>query len=149
MTLTNVKSQLIGHFIDHSTFKFKDSLGDPSEEYKKIKIDDDLEEFKPQLLVQALNNLAKSEIISYIGDTNCGEVWILNQPLSQYYQNVSISNETAFYMAEILNEFYERNGEPQDIFANPLLITESDLGSILSIVDTFVLELEDDEGDEV
>jgi len=140
MTLANIRTQLLSHFLESDTFFSKD--------LEKIKVNKELEDSKKSMVQEALKDLEANKIVKKLTSSNLedGDVWILESKLDAHGQQVYLSLPISSAISETINTFIEANklGEEK---SNPLNLSERDIGALLGIINE-LLEDSDEENDE-
>ncbi len=72
-------------------------------------------------------------------------IWVLRNPIDTSSQNIEISGELAVGLAEIINNFCTIVGE-KDYKCDPLMIKDSDLASLLQIINVLADRIQKLEG---
>ena len=126
MTLTEIRNQLVGHLIKNDQFSLKDDA-------KSIKVDKHQSEIKNDLIKLAFVELEKDKLVMKTRLSGAQEdTWILEFPLGQQGQEVSLSYGAAVAIAEIINQFKEVLGEGKNRQPTEVLnITEHDIISLV------------------
>lgn len=128
MTITEVKNEVLSHFFNNPILS--------QDDFVKIKVEGVTEEVKADLILAALRELVKIDMvaqISGIGLTSFSqkECWALVRPFAEYGQSIDISPFAAELIANTINSFTSSN----DIEGPVADKTNLDEGDIIALVD--------------
>lgn len=137
MTLTDITNQIISELTDRETL-------DEQELLDSIKVPKECESDLTELIAAATQELEFQGLIKKLGIKN---KWILKQPLQSSGQSVDISMETCNEIAEIINSFLDAQGNT-GTRADKLNISEAEIGMILNILNSLMMQDPDDESKE-
>ena len=128
MTLQDITNKLFQYFINNNVFSLEENHSDIFE----VSIDPGLER---AALLKSLERFEEQKICSRL-DIDGNPVFLLNQPLQSYKQQVEISGATAAKLATVVNSWLEQNGKA-NYLVNPLEgITEFNVQVLLHIAET-------------
>lgn len=133
MTLSEIRNQILGHFVTNDHFSIEDDAG-------KITLPDSLVPSRDEIIALALSDLEKIDVVAKIGQ----DKWILRTPLISIRQNIQISGQTAELIADFINTYRDANGIKGDV-CNKLDINERDLLNFLQIAHSLLNGETDDE----
>lgn len=126
MTLSNVRTQILSHFINNDIFLISDSA--------KIKTEKELEKLKVSLVSEAMKDLEANKIVKKITDDEGVERgWILESKLGAHGQDVYISLPISDMISHTINSYIEANGMKEEL-SNSLNITERDIIALIGII---------------
>lgn len=132
MTLSNIRTQILNHFLTNDTFFHSDAV--------KIKTEKDLEKMKGGLVLQAMKDLEESKIVSKLTDAEGVERgWILESKLGSHGQEIYISLPVADAISGVINSYIQANGLKENL-SNSLNITERDIIALLEIIENTIDE---------
>lgn len=127
MTVLEVKNQLVTHFLTHSTF-------DPVKHAFEITYDKDTADFREQLCAAALKELEGQGFLRPLvkGDKT---IWVLNQPINSFPQQVVISPMLADMMANVVN--FHNDLDELDYVVDSTKIDEAVIARMINIISEY------------
>jgi hypothetical protein len=133
-TLQDITNKLFQYFIDNNVFDLEQNQSDIFE----VAIDPILER---AALLKSLEKFEEQKICSRL-DIDGNPVFLLNQPLQSFKQQIEISGATAAKIASAVNSWIEENGNGKAEYSvNPVDgITEFNLQVLLHIAETAVAQ---------
>ena len=127
-TLQDITNKLFQFFIENNAVDLEQNHSDIFE----VSIDVPLER---AALLKSLDKFQEQKLVSLL-DVDGKSVFLLNQPLQSYKQQVEISGATAAKVANVVNSWLEENGKA-NYLVNPLDgITEFNVQVLLHIAET-------------
>lgn len=126
MTISDIKSQLIGHFLTKDSFVL-------AEDFSKIEFPPEFADNKREILISAMDDLEELKIVSRIENEKKLVGWLLSAPIGSNGQEVSITLPLAQHISETINIYLKQNNIPNNT-CDPLNITEKDLWTLLTIL---------------
>jgi hypothetical protein len=138
MTLIEIRNQIFTHFLKSDTFALPNDL-------KKVKVGKNQEEFKQELVTQVLTDMQEDGLCGEISNPATGEIkaFVMAGPLGQNGQDVSISNQTAELVAEIINQYLA--SQDQEGVVDKLNINEGDIQNLAIITAQLLNGLDGDQ----
>src|SRR5437764_7996285 len=114
-TIQDLANKLFQYFINNSLFSPKEH----HDEIFEVSIDTALEQ---AALLKSLDRFEEQKIVTRL-DVNGNPIFLLNQPLQNYKQQIEISGATAAKIANVVNSWLTENGKT-DYLVNPMEINE-------------------------
>jgi len=125
MTVQDACVRAVEFFRQHDSFSTDENL-------ESVLREDETPKRSKQVFELALQRLEKREVVIR---ENGGNTWFLITPLDALPQNIVVSGETAAKIAEIVNRACQVLDDKASS-ADPLSITEADILTVCSIVDS-------------
>src|SRR5438477_11358379 len=128
MTLQDINNKLFQYFVENDTFALEENTSDIFE----VSIDAALERVA---LLKSLERFEEQKLVCRL-EVDGKPVFLLNQPLQSFKQQVEISGRTAGTIANVVNSWLKENGKA-DYLVNPLDgITEWSIQVLLHIAES-------------
>ena len=126
-TLQDITNKLFQFFIENNAVDLEQNHSDIFE----VSIDVPLER---AALLKSLDKFQEQKLVSLL-DVDGKSVFLLNQPLQSYKQQVEITGVTAGKIATVVNSWLEENGKA-DYAVNPMEINELAIQVMIHISET-------------
>lgn len=139
MTIVEIKNQLISHFYDKNVF-------DMDEDGPKIRLSDDLEGVRKEVINTVLAELASVNVVKRV-DSSTKSVWLLTQSFDSFNQSVVLSAAASEIIADTINDFRDANDIPGDT-CDKTKIMEADIMNLINICHALLESGADDFDDE-
>lgn len=126
MTLSNIRTQILSHFLKNDIFLLSD--------VSNIKTPKELDKMKHSLVSEAMKELEENKLLKKItDDEGVDRGWILENKLGSHGQEVYLSLPISSAISETINSFIDANNLKEEK-SNSLNITERDIMALLSII---------------
>jgi len=126
-TVQRITNKLFQYFIDNNAFDLEENHSDIFE----VSIEPELER---AALLKSLEKFEEQKIVTRL-DVDGKTVFLLNQPLQSFKQQVEISGATAGKIANVVNTWLAENGKA-DYLVNPMEINEWSIQVLIHIAET-------------
>lgn len=124
VTVTEVKNQVLSHFVTRTIFTSDDMTG--------IKIGADAEAWGSEIVRAALADLEATGLLRKVSST-ARDAWILVRPFNSYAQQLTLSTGAAEEMGDLINDFIRANDLPWMI-CDKSALGENDVMMLVEII---------------
>jgi len=132
MDLTTVKTDLFAFFGTHDTFSLEENFDD-----LYLLTNKEEKPFKAALIEKALEEYVAQKMVALIKfidqDGKEKKAYVLEKPLEQYEQSLSLTYPTLLGLTNLINNYCDEI-KNKSAKVNPLNVTEKDINSLLLIV---------------
>ena len=126
-TIQDITNKLFQYFIENNAFDLEQNHSNIFE----VSIDAHLER---AALLKSLEKFEEQKLVTRL-DVNNTPIFLLNQPLQSFKQQVEISGATAAKIANVVNSWVEENRKA-DYSVNSMEINECSIQVLLHIAET-------------
>lgn len=128
VTVTEVKNQVLSHFITKTVFTVDDMTG--------IKVDANAADWGSEIVRAALTDLEAAGLLRKVSSTS-RDAWILVRPFSSYSQQVNLSTSAIEAMGNCINGFIGAN-ELDWQMCDKSALEEGDVMTLVDIIHTLL-----------
>ena len=137
MTLSDLRAQILTHFLNNTTLFLSDIT--------RFKVDVSLDKLKKEIIIEAMKAFEKEHLVSQIHSQEGILIgWILENKIGNSGQTVHLSYYLSHAIADTINSFMKANNIKNED-CDPLNLSEKDIGALIGIINEVLNEKEEDD----